>query len=259
MRRTGSRATIPRSESAPTLAPVWEPSEMGGEDAADGQEAPSAAALRNTFLATQFGSAATASRGIPSTWAGIIERLSSDRLVGPSSFSQVELVAAVEETLRGGPLELQEGLVDNFFTLRKQLSAGPSYKIIECVHRASARNYSLNIISSRGLHRLRVSGPSTSKGTMEPMQAFYWISSFVEEVFSHPNYVAIVLKWGSHDVDSHHQLSVRISDALRLVRELLSPEEARRAYFRLSARELQRLLLRSACLDLYLDLHLYIQ
>ena len=66
----------------------------------------------------------------------------------------------------------------------------------------------------------------------------------------------LTTKWGMHEVDASHQLSAWCVDALHLLRELLPKEQS---YFWLSAQDMQRVLLRTSCLDLYLQSNLFIQ
>ena len=53
------------------------------------------------------------------------------------------------------------------------------------------------------------------------MQAYYSIGSFVEEVFIQPNLCCLCFKWGLHEMDSTHQLSCLVLDALMLLIELM--------------------------------------
>ncbi|EOD07008.1 hypothetical protein EMIHUDRAFT_218766 [Emiliania huxleyi CCMP1516] len=71
------------------------------------------------------------------------------------------------------------------------------------------------------------------------------------EVFAHPTFVCVVMRWGMHEVDGSHQLAAVIAEAVRLLRELL-PSGGQSRYLRLSSSVLQRLLLRMACLDSHL-------
>ena len=73
------------------------------------------------------------------------------------------------------------------------------------------KNFSLKMVPADG--RLRASRP------LDPMQAFYLICSFVDEVYRHPSYVAIVMKWGMHEVDASHQLTTSILEPLQLLQQ----------------------------------------
>lgn len=207
---------------------------------------------------------------LPEAWRTLLEQLSSGASASSSPLAQSELVAAAQESLRSGaaPLELRSGLVDKCYTMRRELASGSGFKVMEGVERRGGsdsaakpeaqRNFSIKIISlpSRKLSRQKADKASKP---LDPMQAFYLICSFVDEVFSHPNFIAVVMKWGMHEVDASHQLSSWIAESLSLLRELLPAERRSRCYLRFSARELQRVLLRSSCLDLYLQTHLFIQ
>ena len=84
----------------------------------------------------------------------------------------------------------------------------------------------------------------------------------MHELFVHPDYVCICLRWGMHEVDASHQLSAWIVEAALLLDELVDSDprfaDHPRRHLRLSAKELQRLLLRTACLDLYLHSNLWL-
>ena len=58
-------------------------------------------------------------------------------------------------------------------------------------------------------------------------------------------------------MDSSQQLTAWIVDALHLLRELLPPKQ--HAHLRLDVQDVQRLLLRTTCLDCYLQQNLFIQ
>jgi hypothetical protein len=83
------------------------------------------------------------------------------------------------------------------------------------------------------------------------------------QVFTHPNYICIVLRWGMHELDASHQISAAIIDVIRLLNELLPKgrsrsEQRRLRHLRLSGEVLQRLLLRVACLDAHLKSNLWL-
>ena len=124
-------------------------------------------------------------------------------------------------------------------------------QVIEGVHRETLKNHSLKIVGRGGRAKLRV------VKALDAMQVFELISSFVDEVYFHPNYVCICFKWGTHEVDSSQQLTAWIVDALHLLRELLPPKQ--HAHLRLDVQDVQRLLLRTTCLDCYLQQNLFIQ
>ena len=108
-------------------------------------------------------------------------------------------------------------------------------QVIEGVHRETLKNHSLKIVGRGGRAKLRV------VKALDAMQVFELISSFVDEVYFHPNYVCICFKWGTHEVDSSQQLTAWIVDALHLLRELLPPKQ--HAHLRLDVQDVQRLLL----------------
>ena len=86
------------------------------------------------------------------------------------------------------------------------------------------------------------------------------IISFVDEVFCHPSYVCVCMKWGMHEVDSSHQLANWVVESVRVLLEVLPPQQQKASqYLRLGPTALQHLLLRSAALDLYLKDNLFIE
>lgn len=264
-RRSGKQSrrsskSMPRSESAPLLAPLWEPSDDVHE--ADGPPMLSATASAEYSGAklngVPNGHSCDASHALPDSWQALLESVSagSDRLDEWAPLTQAELVAAAQDSLRDSvPLRLDFGVLDQFYVMKKELSACTDFKVLEGVERATHKNFSLKLVP-RAKRRLRAAKP------LEPLQVSYLIMSFVHEVYVHPNYVCICLKWGMHEIDSSHQLSAWIVEASHLLDELVQSHPLLtapgRRYLRLSAKELQRLLLRTACLDLYLHSNLWL-
>lgn len=124
---------------------------------------------------------------------------------------------------------------------------------MEGVHKRTQKNYSLKIISLSHDNVRAVKA-------FETMQAFHMICSFVDEVFCHPSYVCICMKWGMHEVDSSHQLGKWIVESAGVMLEVLPAEQRKEAqYLRLGPSEVQQLLLRASALDLYLQDNLFIE
>jgi len=261
LRRVSSRTAMRRSCSAPVLAPVWEP------DCEELEDVPSflhSDGVRRRL--TSESGAATASRSLPSTlhgpWSQVllavrdivesgIRDVFSPRGGDTNAELQRELMVAAHESLQkdSRPMRLVPGLVEQRYTIKQQLGSGAHHKVMEGVHRQTQKNHALKLVPRGG--RLRATK------VLDKMQVFHLISSFVDEVFCHPNYVCVCFKWGTHEVDASHQLSAWIVDALHLLRELLPP--SKHPYFRLGAHDMQRVLLRASCLDLYLQSNLFIQ
>ena len=129
-------------------------------------------------------------------------------LAARGSDANQELMAAAQESLERNalPMQLTPGLVEKRFSIKQQLSHGAHHKVMEGVHRQTLKNHALKLVSRGG--RLRVTK------VLDTMQVFHLISSVVDEVYCHPNYVCICFKWGMHEVDASHQLSAWIVDAL---------------------------------------------
>ena len=144
---------------------------------------------------------------------------------------------------------------------------------MEGIQRSTRKNYSLKIVSSRGgrlravrdldiNHAWHLIGALYARVKPNPPREMLFTAGAVpragsvEEVYCHPTYLAICLKWGMHEVDASHQLSARIHDAAILLREVLPQSPP--PYLRLSAAEVQRVLLRTACLDAYLAGHMWL-
>ena len=77
------------------------------------------------------------------------------------------------------------------------------------------------------------------------------------QVFTHPNYVCIVLRWGMHEVDNSNQISAAIIDVIRLLKDLIPAEaspchQRKWQHLQVSGDVLQKLFLRMLCLDAYL-------
>jgi len=262
-----SSKSMPRSESAPLLAPLWEPSDDVHElDAPPSLLGSSASADHsgpklNGFADSHGGDV---SHSLPDAWQALLGAVSAisassehfdERLL--ANLTQSELVAAAHESLLDSvPLRLDFGVLDQFYVMKKELSACTDFKVLEGVERSTHKNFSLKIVPRAKGRRLRAVKP------LEPLQVSYLIMSFVHEVYVHPNYVCVCLKWGMHEIDSSHQLSAWIVEASHLLDELVqshpSLTASSRRYLRLSAKELQRLLLRTACLDLYLNSNLWL-
>ena len=204
MTRVPSRSSMRRSESAPMLAPLWEPPEAGGEDAEE--EDPNQPRFVNSY--TQGATCkprrrsdgcslpvAPDSSSLPQPWSALLAKLSAAAST-LTPLSQTELMEATMESLReqGKPLRLQTGMLDHKYEMRRLLDEGPHYKVMEGVDLLSEKNFSLKLIASGDGQRLRATK------SLDPMQAFYLICSFVDEVYCHPRYVAIVMKWGMHEV-----------------------------------------------------------
>mmetsp|Transcript_62444 Transcript_62444/g.103882 ORF Transcript_62444/g.103882 Transcript_62444/m.103882 type:complete len:276 (+) Transcript_62444:54-881(+) len=267
--RVPSRTGLKHSASAPQLAPVWEPFDEDLDDQPPWLNTSQSVDLPHSVTSAGRERARTVHGGnildhlpsshpsdgqMPEAWRHLLEQISAGDSM---SLSHFELVDAMQHNLTQDtlPLRLQEGLVEERFMMRRELIASRGYKVVEGVEKTTLRNFALKIVHT---------GKCVWRGnkSLDLMQALHLIASFVDEVFCHPNYVCICMKWGMHEVDSSNQLSAWIVDASRLLAELLHGQQPRSSrhslYLRVSAHELQRLLLRTACLDLYLNNNLWL-
>ena len=257
--RVRSHRDVRRTCSEPVLAPVWEPNE--GEEGVDlvpqwlhslpMSEGEPASALR---VPARDGR-------LPTPWQALLSQLAQGGTAFTlSPLSQQELVAAAHDSLRqkdAVPLRLSAGALEDHYVLKRELMSAAHYEVVEGVKRDTHKNYSLKIVRWRNAARL--SAAATAGARLDPMRAFYLISSFVDEVFSEPNQITLCMKWGSHEVDVSHQLSCIILNALKLLRELLPPNDQQSACVRLQRTDLQRVLLRTMALDAFLEHHMYIE
>lgn len=260
--RRGGSGRLKRVESAPSLlTPVWEPEH--GEEA---EEPPPAMPSRGSLptysassldlpmlhrecksdegaLQPRWGSEHLFRNLLPPRWAQLLGRL-GQAADASQALGMLELVAAASERLQSDPLplEVSSGLVEESYQLKRELSSGRGFRVVEGVALCGQRNYSLKFVHGHGVRATR---------PLDTMQCLHLITSFVGEVFAHPTFVCVVMRWGMHEVDGSHQLAAVIAEAVRLLRELL-PSGGQSRYLRLSSSVLQRLLLRMACLDSHL-------
>ena len=168
LKRVPSTAAMRRIASEPSLTPVWEPNE--GEEGSDMWDfAQHSASVRVRSLSTEAlakafnveknaprdgekaHTSSSRSSPMPAPWAGLLARLSAlgeNSTLSPVSFA--ELLSAAHESLRQQlKLHLCSGLLESAYLLRKSISTGGSWKIVEGVERATQRNFSLKIVSLR--------------------------------------------------------------------------------------------------------------
>lgn len=201
---------------------------------------------------------------LPETWKKLFDQL----LPNCSSYSQAELsecAAACEEGLREQrhrPVALRIAMLHDVYMLKQDLVTGSNgaWKVVEGLERQTRKNYSLKMIAVKSAASLRGRDDDESSHKLN-MQAFYSICSFIEEALYNPSYVCIVFKWGLHEMDTNHQLSCLVLDAIQLLLELLPDElkPPKQQCLRIGKGELQRVLLRSMALDTFLQSNLFLQ
>ena len=135
--------------------------------------------------------------GLPSPWSALLSRLARSGTISLSPLSQAELVAAAHDSLRHKdalPLRLRTGVLEDHYLLKRELASGAHFEVTEGVQRETQRNYSVKIVSRHVTARL---GPAGAGRQLDPMQAFYLICSFVDEVFAQPHSVCLCMKYAS--------------------------------------------------------------
>mmetsp|Transcript_49694 Transcript_49694/g.111721 ORF Transcript_49694/g.111721 Transcript_49694/m.111721 type:complete len:216 (-) Transcript_49694:644-1291(-) len=179
MRRTASRSSLKRSESAPTLAPLWEPDD-------DGEERDEQPPLYLHSCSGTSSLAATSAKSgprdgvLPSPWQTLCAALLPEELPiqDRCSLREIELVDAVRASLCAGRLQLQveTGLVEQRYEMKpKPLSSGTQFKVMEGVHMQTHKNHSIKVVTLRR-------GSMRAGKAFDTMQAFHMICSFVDEV-----------------------------------------------------------------------------
>jgi hypothetical protein len=265
MARKPSRRDLRRAESAPQLSTLWEPDR--GEDESSstppwlhsGSSTASAATDGLSDGLHSYDGLAIDGSSLPTGWEPLLAHISQ----GHSTCENKQLVAAALDSFRQEDAQqLRTGRLDEHYLLKGLLASGSHFEVYEGVELGGERlkNYSVKFISWRGASYMRQQQASNNgKGKLDPMQAFYLISSFVDEVFATPQHLILCMRWGCHEVDATHQLSTLILDAFDLLRELLPPEQRYGRRLRIGKADLQRLLLRSMALDTFMQDHLLLE
>ena len=158
--RAGKAKVLPRSESAPTLAPVWEP---GGDEM---DELPWLA--KPNFGADSRNSddphatpVADADGRLTGQWQHLLERISVS-----GGRSHLDLASAMRD---GRPLQLRTGLLEQYYEMKRVLVEAKHFRVVEGIHRSTGRNHSLKIVSSRGRRR--------AMRELDPIHAWHLIAA----------------------------------------------------------------------------------
>ena len=99
---------------------------------------------------------------------------------------------------------------------------------------------------------------STSLAWLRAQVCSRLLGQCLEEVYEGANHVCIVMHWGTHELDAHHQLAASVLEALRLLRELVPPAEVPAGDLMLQKADAQRLMMRAVELDCHLQSNLFI-
>ena len=92
--------------------------------------------------------------------------------------------------------------------------------------------------------------------TLGPRVCSRLLAQCLDEVYEGANHVCLVMHWGTHELDSRHELACAVLEALRLLHELVP--EAPQEELMLRAQDTQRLMLRLLALDCHLQANLFI-
>ena len=155
-----------------------------------------------------------------------------------------------------GPVRFACSRVADNYSMGKVLYQGDDYMIVEGLHLTTHRSHVLKLLSKQS-PRFRRSRDISKRG-LGPRVCYRLLSQCIEEVYEGPNHVAMVMHWGTHELDAHHDLSAAVLEALRLLRELLPPSELPREGLKLGAMDTQKLMARLFALDSHLQANLFI-
>ena len=89
--------------------------------------------------------------------------------------------------------------------------------VVEGFHRKTRCSHVLKIVSKGSAHFKQIKRDGCSMHANGPEL----ISRCIEEVYEGPNHACLVMKWGTHELDTDHHLAAAVLEALRLLHELL--------------------------------------
>lgn len=169
-----------------------------------------------------------------------------------------ELANALGSPL-GGRVQLLRSRVADNYTTGKVLAQGDDFMVVEGFNVRTHRSHALKLLakSSKRLTRpgwFQAGGRASSLG---PRVCSRLLTQCLEEVYEGENHVCMVMHWGTHELDSHHELACAVLEALRLLHELLphdTPEEG----LMLRAEDTQRLMMRLLALDCHLQANMFL-
>jgi len=157
----------------------------------------------------------------------------------------------------GGRVQLGRSKVADNYSMGKVLAQGEDYMVVEGFNVRTNRSHALKLLaksSTRLTRRGWLHGEGRRGG---PRACSQLLTQCLDEVYEGSNHVCMVMHWGTHELDSHHELASAVLEALRLLHELL-PSEAPEDGLMLRAEDTQRLILRLLALDCHLQAHLFI-
>jgi len=151
-------------------------------------------------------------------------------------------------------------LADNY-TMGRVLEQRENLIVVEGFHRKTYRSHALKIVSKSAVHvkQLKQGGGALAAGGACGPEL---ISQCIEEVYEGPNHACLVMKWGTHELDTEHRLAAAVLEALRLLHELLPDQSAVGAdsanQIMLQGDDTERLVRRVLTLDRLLQANLFI-
>jgi hypothetical protein len=173
----------------------------------------------------------------------------SPKLCSPSLFS-----SSSASSLKGRVQLARSRMADNY-SMGKVLVQGDDYMVVEGLHLDTHRSHALKLLSKQSPRfRTRTLGHRS----LGPRVCCRLLAQCIEEVYEGPNHVAMVMHWGTHELDCQHDLSVAVLEALRLLRELLPPDELPQEGLKLGAQDIQKLMARLYAIDSHLQANLFI-
>ena len=123
--------------------------------------------------------------------------------------------------------------------------------VVEGFHRETKCSHALKIVSKSSAHFKQLQ----HEGCSLPVNGSELISKCIEEVYEGPNHACLVMKWGTHELDTEHRLAAAVLEALRLLHELLPSAGSN---IMLKGCDVRLLLLRVLTLDRLLQADLFI-
>lgn len=158
--RAGKAKALPRSESAPTLAPVWEP---GGDevDELPWLAKPNVGADSRNSDDPPATPVPDADGRLTGQWQHLLERISAS-----GGRSHLDLASTMRD---GRPLQLRTGLLEQYYEMKRVLVEAKHFRVVEGIHRSTGRNHSLKIVSSRGRRR--------ATRELDPIHAWHLIAA----------------------------------------------------------------------------------
>jgi len=172
--------------------------------------------------------------------------------------SELLPASPLESPAQGGRVQFGRAKVADNYTMGKVLAQGSDYMVVEGFNVRTHRSHALKLLAkdSARLQRrgwLQGGGPRS----LGPRVCSRLLTQCLDEVYEGAHHVCLVMHWGTHELDAHHELACAVLEALRLLHELL-PSDTPQDGLMLRAQDTQRLMLRLLALDCHLQANLFI-